>query len=446
MDTPPPSELSERELDILRLVATGASNKEIALQLFISSNTVKVHLRNIFSKIDAASRTEAAMYAVRIGLVEGVPIPLAPEESPPPYTQPAEQHPGTEEPLPSLRRWPLWATLVLIGLLLTSSLLILTQGHNIITLLNKPTSTPISKEIPRWHELAALPTPRSHLSLVAYENQLYAIGGESRQGITGECSLYNINNNIWTTLTSKPIPVADVNAAVINGRIYVPGGRTGSDPSQLTDQLEIYDPAKETWNRGAPLPFPLSGYSAIAFEGHLYIFGGWDGNNYRSDVLMYDPTLDSWQDRSRMPTARAFSSAAEAGGVIYVIGGYNGTRPLDTNEVYSPSRDNNNNDAWEFSQALPHGRYDMGITSVADLIYLIGGIGEKEETLQPLEYSPNTQSWQSFTMPLPESWVGMGVISSGPNLYMVGGQVQGLYTNLFLSYQAIYTVILPIVQ
>jgi DNA-binding NarL/FixJ family response regulator len=60
-------DLSERERDILKLVATGVSNKEIAQRLFISSNTVKVHLWNILTKIGANSRTEAAMYAVRIG-------------------------------------------------------------------------------------------------------------------------------------------------------------------------------------------------------------------------------------------------------------------------------------------------------------------------------------------------------------------------------------------
>lgn len=63
------SQISEREREILRLVATGATNQQIASQLNISINTVKVHLRNIFGKIGVVSRTEATLYAVRSGLV-----------------------------------------------------------------------------------------------------------------------------------------------------------------------------------------------------------------------------------------------------------------------------------------------------------------------------------------------------------------------------------------
>jgi two-component system nitrate/nitrite response regulator NarL len=66
---PESNELSAREREILSLVATGSNNKEIARDLHISTNTVKVHLRNIFTKVDASSRTEAAMYAVNDGTI-----------------------------------------------------------------------------------------------------------------------------------------------------------------------------------------------------------------------------------------------------------------------------------------------------------------------------------------------------------------------------------------
>ena len=73
--------LSERELEILRLVATGAANKEIARLLLISPNTVKVHLRNIFAKIGVTSRTEATLYAIQIGLIRPTGQPAAAPEA-----------------------------------------------------------------------------------------------------------------------------------------------------------------------------------------------------------------------------------------------------------------------------------------------------------------------------------------------------------------------------
>jgi two-component system NarL family response regulator len=62
--------LTSRELEVLRQVARGITNKEVAEQLYISENTVKNHVRNILEKLHLHSRMEAVMYAVRMGLLD----------------------------------------------------------------------------------------------------------------------------------------------------------------------------------------------------------------------------------------------------------------------------------------------------------------------------------------------------------------------------------------
>ena len=63
------TELSERELEVLRLIANGKDNAEIARELFISPKTVKNHISNILMKLQIENRIQAAVYAVRSGLV-----------------------------------------------------------------------------------------------------------------------------------------------------------------------------------------------------------------------------------------------------------------------------------------------------------------------------------------------------------------------------------------
>ena len=65
----PYTELTERELEVLKLLANGLSNSRIAEQLFISENTVKGHISNILSKLHLADRTQAAAFAWREGIV-----------------------------------------------------------------------------------------------------------------------------------------------------------------------------------------------------------------------------------------------------------------------------------------------------------------------------------------------------------------------------------------
>jgi len=66
----PTPRLTEREMDVLKLVAKGLNNRDIAKDLFISENTVKNHIRNILEKLQLHSRMEAVVYAVREKLLE----------------------------------------------------------------------------------------------------------------------------------------------------------------------------------------------------------------------------------------------------------------------------------------------------------------------------------------------------------------------------------------
>lgn len=62
-----PEHLTERELDVLRLAARGQSNKDIALELYLSTRTVQTHLSTVFAKMEVGSRTEAVVQALQRG-------------------------------------------------------------------------------------------------------------------------------------------------------------------------------------------------------------------------------------------------------------------------------------------------------------------------------------------------------------------------------------------
>lgn len=64
-----PNPLSRRELEVLRLITEGASNTEIARKLYVSPNTIKTHVRNILGKLGVEHRLQAAVVALRHGLV-----------------------------------------------------------------------------------------------------------------------------------------------------------------------------------------------------------------------------------------------------------------------------------------------------------------------------------------------------------------------------------------
>lgn len=449
---PERNELSDREIEILRLLATGVSNKEIAQKLFISPNTVKVHLRNIFAKTGAASRTEATLFAIRAGLVV-VDTPTSPTQpgSPEAVTTTAlETLPTSISPPPVAGPVPLslrpafsirWVIAGVLGLVLLASPFI----WRVLTVVSAtPTvqaNTPSpSQAPPRWQTNADIPIPRRAFAVATYNNQIYAIGGETAEAITDEVSRYDSVTNQWETLRPKPMAVADTSAAIVGGQVYVPGGRLAS--GMVTSTVEVYDPARNIWEQRAPLPFALSAYALAAFEGRLYLFGGWDGATYRAEVFVYDPGQDAWTTLTPMPTARGQAGVAVASGRIFVIGGTDGVQPLVQNEAFDP-----NTATWQAQAPLPVGRASMGMTTIADNIYLIGGEGEVGPSLT-LQYSPTQNEWQAFEAPPNVTqWIQPGLAAlNGQSLYAFGGQQDGQLTTQALNYQVLYYIVIPIIK
>jgi NarL family two-component system response regulator LiaR len=74
-EQPSSDPLTERELEVLRLIAQGLSNKEIASKIFIAEWTVRTHVSNILGKLHLASRTQAALHALRSGLASLDDVP-----------------------------------------------------------------------------------------------------------------------------------------------------------------------------------------------------------------------------------------------------------------------------------------------------------------------------------------------------------------------------------
>lgn len=437
---PNDTELSEREREILRLAATGASNKEIAQELFISANTVKVHLRNIFAKIGVASRTEATLYAIREGIA---PPPIGM-----PITTPAEFAALTSTSAPDgkvlvvdaepPRKSRLPLILAVLVFLALAGFAAYTLARPITApLAANPTPQPTPE---RWQQRAPLPQARSGLAAVVYENQIYAIAGEGQDGVTGVVARYNPTDNAWSMLSPKPVPVADVGAALLGEKIYVPGGRLAS--GEITDLLEVYDPRRDAWETLAPLPIPLSAYALAAFEGKLYLFGGTNGSAVQAGVYEYDPAQDAWLARTPMPVARAFCGAAAAGGKIFVVGGWDGEKALQVNEAYYPQRDEEGESPWEQRQSLPEGRSGMGVAALADVLYLMGG----REATAPLQFQPNQDTWVELDIADEPVLAYPALLPLENKVFIVGGAVNGKPIAENAAYQALFTAVLPLVR
>lgn len=451
----PSRTLSERETDVLRLLATGATNQQIADELYISVNTVKVHVRNIFDKLGAQSRTEATLYAIHAGLV---PLPKAALDD---ATRATEAARATESgasltptltvaeavaappapvvaPASATRRVPWWvALLVVVALALGAGLAWQVSSAAGRTAATAP-PTPIDAAAitvagQRWAELAPLPAPRAGLAVAAVGESLYAIAGQAADGVSGDVTRYTPDNT-WRARQAKPTPVRDVSAVVVGGQVYVPGGCDAA--GRPLDVVEVYNPAADRWTTAPPLPRAVCGYALAALDGKIYVIGGWDGERARAETLIYTPGASSWQEGPPMPSPRAYAAAAVIDGHIYVIGGANGS-PVATNEMLDPST-SGGAPVWVARAPLPGPRSRLAAAPVGRRIIAVGG-GPADQAIA--SYDASSDSWQIEATPYEGEWTGLGLAASDLRLHAMGGDGP-LAVNR--AYQALFQLTLPL--
>lgn len=271
--------LSERELEIIRLVGQGKSNKEIAQILFISVNTVKVHLANIFKKIDVSSRTEATLYAIEYGLVD----------SPRPIIITNESRLGLDEKPKTKSWWESQTMIYIIGLLLALLIFfsfVQSDSDQIpVSVINELTEN-------RFDFLGYSSQTRKDATIVATHDRLFIIGGETHGKISNLTEVVDLSTNLWSISEPKPTPVSCAKGAVLGGKIYIPGGITAANV--VTNKMELFDLQTNKWHEGVRLPTSISNYALITYEGQLFLFGGTNGKVAQSKVITFSPNSAMW--------------------------------------------------------------------------------------------------------------------------------------------------------
>ncbi|MGD2146445.1 MAG: LuxR C-terminal-related transcriptional regulator [Anaerolineae bacterium] len=435
--------LSDREKEVLELVATGITNREVAQELYISANTVKVHLRNIYAKLGAESRTEATVIAVREGWVslgadaDALSGGMGADED-------ASVALAADPPLPWAKRVAL-----VVALLLAVSAIVVTwpsaepQASRPDLPLDSSQAPPVVASIQDsespWEERAQMPTRRAHLALTAVRDQLLAIGGQTRDGVAAAVEAYEPESDTWTPLSDKPTPLAYVGAATLGTEVYVPGGCDADNAP--TRVVEVYDVVGDTWRQASPLPEPRCAYALAARGGKLFLFGGWDGAQYVSTAYSYDPGAEAWSELPPMSLARGFAGAASLSDQLYVVGGYDGERELRACASYDTV-----SGAWTECAPLAIGRGGLGLAAVGGQLYAIGGGGWTSYLGFNERYNPTHDRWSAIETPLVGEWRNPGVAVSGATIYAVGGWSSD-YLSLNEAYEALpFRIFIPVSQ
>jgi DNA-binding CsgD family transcriptional regulator len=404
--------LSERELELLRLVATGASNKEIADKLFISVNTVKVHLRNIYGKIGATSRTEATLWAIQAGhqstlgptapaisaVVAVVPPPalavvVSPSSPVAPVAAEVEtSSPVAVAPVDAQAETPSPAAVVPIAAEAMSCPLTLKSPYR-RSLTRSCRATPSDEEVPVVVPLAlpvAAVAPAKH--------------PQRRQWIVFGLVL---------------------GALLVAGVWWLRPGLFVIQPAAVT----TIESAQRRWETLASLPKAGGYWASIGYADQIYVLGG-SNVEPQADFARYDSQNNTWATLPDKPTAVTAVRLAVVGGKVFVPGGNTASgTPTDVVEVFDIAKG-----TWGRGPTLPLPLSDYALAAFEGTLYLFGGWDGQEYLNSTYSLAPGAQRWQK-EQPMPTVRRGAVAVVSAEAIWVLGGENQAGYSQAAEAYQ-----------
>ncbi len=462
--------LSKREIEVLEIAASGASNQKIAEKLFISTNTVRKHLSNISKKLDVQSRTEAVSHGIQLGWIRapGSAVPIPERKTSPESTSseiPTDDKftvavNSTSEssvqpifmPIPSLALWQKIYFLLAFGIalfVLSTPLIKATieaearrppdfEGDISAIPTNTPTSS--AREDTSWEIVTEMATGKSRLATVAYENKLYLIGGQDESGITAQVAIFDPKTETWQQGQDKPTPAIDIQGLVLDDKAYIPGGCT---LDEVSNRLEIYHPITDTWTSGTNLPEALCAYAAVVYRKQIYVIGGWDGKDYVNSFYVYHTKEDRWSILEQAyPINLGYAGAVVVGEKLYVVGGYDGKDEFAQTTIYDFQRQD-----WQWGPTLTVARGGLGLVAIGDTLYAMGGgwIGN-DLTSSGERLTLSIGIWEPIEPAPIGQWRNFGLSKIENIIFIVGGETGENQLKNIMTYHPTFKVYMPLTQ